>query len=147
VSVRSIPLLAFFADSALCVLFYLLLPSLNLITPPYHWLGIAPAAVGVYLTMRCHGLFKTHNTSHTFGDITCVLVEGPYRYSRNPMYLGMTLVLLGVAVFSQNVLSLLAPLDFFLVMHFFVIPREEQRLEEEQDEAYRAYTRRVRRWL
>jgi protein-S-isoprenylcysteine O-methyltransferase Ste14 len=78
---------------------------------------------------------------------TTIVSAGPYRFSRNPIYLGLTTLYLGFAVLGDSawVLALVVPV--LLVMRFGVIAREERYLTAKFGEAYRAYQGRVRRWL
>ena len=78
---------------------------------------------------------------------TVLLVSGPYRRSRNPMYLAWTSIALGVALLANSVWLLgMVPLAF-LYLHLVEIPREEARLDAVFGEQYLAYKRRVRRYL
>ena len=78
---------------------------------------------------------------------TALVVDGPYRYTRNPLYLGMTLLYAGIALGANSawILGLLVPL--LIVLHYGVIFREEAYLERKFGDAYRAYKATVRRWL
>lgn len=73
--------------------------------------------------------------------------DGIYRYTRNPMYLGLLLVLLGYAVYLAAIYSLSGPVVFVLYLHWFQIRPEEVILQEKFGDAYRDYCQRVRRWL
>ena len=73
--------------------------------------------------------------------------DGFYRFSRNPMYLGMLLVLAGIGLWLGNVLALLLAPAFVVIMTRWYIVREEQVLEDRFGEVYRAYRSRVRRWI
>jgi protein-S-isoprenylcysteine O-methyltransferase Ste14 len=63
------------------------------------------------------------------------------------MYLGVTVILLGVAIWVGSLPMLIAPVGFFGIMSVFRIPDEEQRLREIFGATYEDYTRRVRRWI
>lgn len=79
---------------------------------------------------------------------TAALVEsGPYRYSRNPIYLGFALLHLGIGLCLANawILAMLPPA--LLIVHHTVIAPEERYLEARFGEDYRQYCRRVRRWI
>lgn len=76
-----------------------------------------------------------------------LLVSGIYRVTRNPMYLGLLLLLLAWTVYLSSVWLLLGPLVFILYMNRFQIAAEEQALSALFPEEYAAYRRRVRRWL
>ena len=78
---------------------------------------------------------------------SAVVTTGIYRYTRNPMYLGMLLVLTGWAVYLAAPFALLAPAGFAAYITRFQIRPEEEILLEKFGEPYREYLGRVRRWL
>jgi protein-S-isoprenylcysteine O-methyltransferase Ste14 len=93
-------------------------------------------------------LFRRAGTNvPTYRPTTALVVSGPYRLSRNPIYLAMTTLLLGIALMVDSLwlVGLLPP--FALVLRYGVIAREERYLEAKFGDAYRAYKARVRRWL
>lgn len=77
-----------------------------------------------------------------------VLVEtGPFRFTRNPMYLGIMIAILGVAFIIGTVAAFVAPIVFFLFVNFISIPYEEKKMERQFGDAWRNYKSRVRRWI
>jgi protein-S-isoprenylcysteine O-methyltransferase Ste14 len=78
---------------------------------------------------------------------TTIVESGPYRFTRNPIYLGMFLGLIGLAIAFDNLWLLLMLVPFALVIRYGVVAREEAYLERKFGEVYRAYRSRVRRWL
>jgi protein-S-isoprenylcysteine O-methyltransferase Ste14 len=78
---------------------------------------------------------------------TALVTTGPFRITRNPLYLAMGLLLTGVAFAVNSLAMLLAIVPWTVVMRHGVIAREERYLEGKFGEDYRAYCRRVRRWL
>lgn len=76
-----------------------------------------------------------------------VVTDGPYRYSRNPMYLAVLIIWFGWAVFYGSLLVLAAGSFCWLLLNFIVIPREEHGLESRHGEHYRSYVKRVPRWF
>lgn len=78
---------------------------------------------------------------------TALVVDGPYRFTRNPMYVGFTLIYLGVTLLVNTLWPLLLLPAVLLVMEFLVIRREERYLERKFGDDYRAYLQAVRRWL
>ena len=76
-----------------------------------------------------------------------LISSGPFRFSRNPMYVGLTLVYLGISLILNTAWPLLFLPGALLLMHFGVINREEAYLEELFGQDYRQYRARVRRWL
>ncbi|MEO8159904.1 MAG: isoprenylcysteine carboxylmethyltransferase family protein [Arenimonas sp.] len=81
------------------------------------------------------------------GDSTSIVQSGPYRFSRNPMYLGMALILLGFCAYLASPLSLLAVVVFVAYITRFQIIPEERLLLAKFAEAYAQYARTVRRWI
>jgi len=103
---------------------------------------------GAALVASALGLFRRAGTDPLpMRPTTALVLSGPYRFTRNPMYLGMALIYLGFALlFDLTWALLLLPL-VLLVIRTQVNAREERYLEAKFGEEYRAYRRRVRRWL
>ena len=78
---------------------------------------------------------------------TALVVDGIYGWSRNPLYLAMTLTYIGLAIAAGSVWAIALLLPLLVLMHVGVISREERYLEREFGDAYRQYKSRVRRWL
>ena len=78
---------------------------------------------------------------------TTIVESGPYRFTRNPIYLGMFGSLVGLAIAFDNLWLLAMLVPFALVIRYGVVAREEVYLERKFGEPYRGYRRRVRRWL
>jgi protein-S-isoprenylcysteine O-methyltransferase Ste14 len=78
---------------------------------------------------------------------TAIVESGPYRFTRNPIYLGMFGGLIGLGIAFDNPWLLLLMALFALVIRYGVVAREEAYLERMFGDAYRGYRRRVRRWL
>ena len=78
---------------------------------------------------------------------TTIVESGPYRFTRNPIYLAMFLGLIGLAIAFDNLWLLLMLVPFALVIHYGVVTREEAYLERKFGDVYRGYRSRVRRWL
>jgi protein-S-isoprenylcysteine O-methyltransferase Ste14 len=78
---------------------------------------------------------------------TTIVETGPYRFTRNPIYLGMVLGLIGLAIAFNGLWLLMTLVPFALVIRYGVITREEAYLERKFGDVYRRYRARVRRWL
>ena len=137
-------------------LFYLLffivldyfLNTKKLILFPYNLSGIVFVAGGISLIIYATKLFKKIGTpKNPFKKPTKFVASGPYKFTRNPMYLGVTLVSLGIATFFGSVLVYLSPLLFFLIINATFIRREEKLLEQIFGKEYLDYKKQVRRWL
>ena len=103
---------------------------------------------GMALLVIAGGLFRQADTEMIpFREVRALVTGGVYRISRNPMYLGMALVLLGCAVTVGVVSALLVPPLFMIIIHHRYILPEEAILLERFPEAFPAYCQRVRRWI
>jgi protein-S-isoprenylcysteine O-methyltransferase Ste14 len=81
------------------------------------------------------------------GTSSALATSGIYRVTRNPMYLGMTIVLLGWGLFLMNLVSLALVSFFIFYINSFQIPPEERVLADRFGDAYLAYKKKVGRWL
>jgi protein-S-isoprenylcysteine O-methyltransferase Ste14 len=105
-------------------------------------------AAGLGLDFWSVALFRRAGTSPLpFRPATSFVARGPYRFTRNPMYVGMTLLLAGVGLMLGRAWIALSALVGAGFLHLYAIPREERYLERTFGESYRDYRRRVRRWL
>lgn len=124
------------------------LPLLPLIPSPYSYTGVALIVAGLTLAVLGAGMFKRADTPvRPFQKSTTLVVHGLFRYSRNPMYLGLLLILLGMAILLGSLSPFLVIPVFFIIIREGYIKHEERFLEELFGEAYRSYKQRVRRWL
>lgn len=111
-------------------------------------LGGAVLVAGLALLVLAGGLFKRAGTDLIpFGNVSALVTTGVYRYSRNPMYLGMAAILLGCAITVGATTALLVPPLFMLVIQWRYIRAEETLLQGLFPQEFAAYCSRVRRWL
>jgi protein-S-isoprenylcysteine O-methyltransferase Ste14 len=103
--------------------------------------GLALSAVG----SRKFAVVGTNTLP--FEDPTVLVTTGLYSRTRNPMYLGFLVALIGTAVAVGSPAAFVGPLVFFLIIDRWNIPFEEERLHAVFGKAYDGYVRRVRRWL
>jgi protein-S-isoprenylcysteine O-methyltransferase Ste14 len=115
--------------------------------------GVAPAGAAIFVAGAIIAgwgwlIFRKQRTTTVPGKASSRLVTwGPYRFSRNPMYLGLVIAYLGEAgILKQLWPVILLPL-VILYVNFIVIPLEESRLKEVFQEEYEQYRERVRRWI
>jgi protein-S-isoprenylcysteine O-methyltransferase Ste14 len=111
-------------------------------------LGGALAVIGALFIMTAiPTMLRGHGTLNTNGPSAQLVTPGPYRFSRNPMYLGLTLLYAGLAVAFANVWALPLLIPLVLYTHVGVILPEERYLDRTFGDTYRVYKTRVRRWL
>ncbi|PQA87046.1 methyltransferase family protein [Hyphococcus luteus] len=78
---------------------------------------------------------------------SALVMTGPFRFTRNPMYLGILVATAGLALVIGTYLGFAAPVAFFVFVNFISIPYEEEKMERQFGGDYRAYKARVRRWI
>jgi protein-S-isoprenylcysteine O-methyltransferase Ste14 len=129
-------------------LFYWFRPLPFAIGIGYDILGVILIVVPIAIGIWARNLFIRAGTNvEPYKPTTTIVDKGPFGYSRNPLYLCMFALYLGIALLTGNgwLLPLAVPLYF--IMQYGVIAREERYLEAKFGESYLAYKRRVRRWL
>ena len=124
------------------------LPVMKLIGEPWSHAGVVLIVIGVLVIIGpAAAFFRAATTIKPFQDSSALVVSGMYRYTRNPMYVGMVVVLLGVAVWIGDASPFLMPILFVPILTARVIVHEEQMLEERFGNEYRELKKSVRRWL
>jgi len=124
------------------------LPGGTWLAPPATALSLLPVLAGVGVAAWAARLFVRAGTPlEPWKTPTALVAGGPYRFTRNPMYLGLSLCLLGLAVWLGTATPLLVLPLFVAVITFGFIRREERWLEERFGESYRRYRAGVRRWI
>ena len=115
---------------------------------PWNLLGILPVLLGIYLNLRTDRSFKKFNTTvKPFEESRALITGGTFRLSRNPMYLGMSMILLGLCILLGSLSGYLILLIFILVMDIKFIKSEEAMLSEKFKSDWQVYKTKVRRWL
>ena len=110
--------------------------------------GLVVAGTGAAVALWCALLFATigKGTPAPFDPPRRLVVEGPYRFVRNPMYIGAVLALAGAALFYQSIPLLIYASLFWLVTHIVVVRYEEPTLQRMFGKPYELYCERVGRW-
>ena len=125
-----------------------LLPLAIFVGRPWSLLGWLPILVGVGIQLAAFARFRHHRTPVMPGRRAATLVTGGvYRLTRNPMYLGMVLILLGGVIIGGSLGPAIVPPLFVWVVQRRVIAPEERALAAHFGDAYRDYCARVRRWV
>ena len=132
----------------LSVLLNFVFPVVVFLSPPSTYSGYLIIGFGLVLALWSRSLFlKNTTTLQLSEEPTSLLTSGPFCISRNPIYLGMASILLGVAVVQGTLVALAFPVIFVTLIEFFIIPGEERKLEKIFGEPYREYKKSVRRWI
>jgi protein-S-isoprenylcysteine O-methyltransferase Ste14 len=111
-------------------------------------LGLLLIALGTVLAFSAQAIFRKRGTTTVpFEKPSSLVTSGPYGFTRNPMYVGLALVYLGVAATRGEVWPVIVLPLLLAYVNFVVIPVEEGRLYDVFGEKYQRYTENVRRWL
>jgi protein-S-isoprenylcysteine O-methyltransferase Ste14 len=124
------------------------LPLIRILHSPWTWAGLAPGVFGTWVMVTSARAFQRAETGLMPFDEATVLVKGGFfRYTRNPMYLGMVLILLGAAMLCGTAGAFLPiPMFVFIIRRNFILG-EENFMEEAFGDEYLDYKRSVGRWL
>lgn len=119
-----------------------------LVPVPFNRVGMVLIVAGFLIANHHARMFRRVGTNiNTFGPPGKLVTEGLFARSRNPMYLGMLVILIGVASLLGSIAPWLGPIAFFAIAGGFYIPIEEKAMVERFGEQYAEYRRRVPRWL
>ena len=112
------------------------------------WVGGIIFAIGFGLAIWAIVTIRKAGTRvETNKPTTTIVANGPYRFTRNPIYIGMFLGQTGLAIGFNSLWILATLVPFYLVIRYGVIAREEAYLERKFSDIYLGYKSRVRRWL
>jgi protein-S-isoprenylcysteine O-methyltransferase Ste14 len=111
--------------------------------------GAVLVAVGAALAFSAVRLFRAEGTElNPTSEANKALVRsGPYRFTRNPMYLGLTVTTLGIAIWVGSLPLFAVPLLIFATANWVHIPFEEEKMRRQFGAAYEDFTQQVRRWI
>jgi protein-S-isoprenylcysteine O-methyltransferase Ste14 len=138
---------AFAVLAALALQWLMPLPFMPAAVPAY-WIGGATFLCALALAAwAITTLTQAGSNVPTNMPTTTVVETGPYRFTRNPIYLGMFLGLVGLAIAFDSLWLLAVLVPFALVIRYGVVAREEAYLERKFGDVYRGYRSRVRRWI
>jgi len=112
------------------------------------WVGYLLILVGLALAISASGQFiQAHTTLDPHGSVTEIVTSGPYRFSRNPIYLGFVCLLIGFPAIFRSYWGLILSPMLMVSLYQLVIKHEEAYLEKKFGDMYTSYQSRVRRWL
>lgn len=132
----------------LCVALGFLVPVSTVFHSPWNLLGLIPIIFGIWTNLAADRAFKQANTTvKPFEESQALILEGVFRLSRNPMYLGFVGILLGVCILLGSISPHLVWIVFIIWIDRIYIRIEEQMLQAKFGEAWRQYRSKVRKWL
>jgi protein-S-isoprenylcysteine O-methyltransferase Ste14 len=121
---------------------------MRIIPPPWNLLGLVPLALGVIVNLVADKAFhKANTTVKPFEESSALITHGVFRASRNPMYLGFVLVLIGTAVLMRSLTPYVVVPAFAILIDRMYITVEERMLAEKFGAEWERYRQSTRRWL
>ncbi|HUE37040.1 MAG TPA: isoprenylcysteine carboxylmethyltransferase family protein [Candidatus Acidoferrum sp.] len=123
---------------------------------PAHWLlseswqvagGILGATGTVIGFWGVHAFHRAGTNVRPDRPVTALVTSGPFRYSRNPLYIALTVIYLGISLTGGSLWPLATLIPALTVVQCKIVRREEQYLESRFGNAYRAYKAQVHRWI
>lgn len=145
---KILPPTYFFIFLVIAVLVHFILPIIQLINYPLNWSGLLFILAGGGLNIWADRLFKKNNTTVKPDETpTSLINNGPFRFSRNPMYLGMEFLLIGTGLILGSVTSFVGAVLFFVAMELLFIRQEEKIMAEKFGDEFNAYKKKVARWI
>jgi protein-S-isoprenylcysteine O-methyltransferase Ste14 len=114
----------------------------------WRWSGLLFVVMAVSLAIAGRRAMLAAETNiNPFKPTTSIVSSGPFRFTRNPLYLALTLIYVGLTLASNTWWGFVLLVPVLLLIHFGVVAREERYLERKFGESYRQYRARVRRYL
>ena len=145
---RILPPSYFFAALLVMAALHFLSPVAQLVSYPWQLLGLAPLLGGVALELIADSAFKKHRTTvKPFEKSAKLITDGVFYLSRNPMYLGFVLILVGMATLMGSLTPYAVIPVFAVLLDRVFVKVEERMLEEKFGQAWLQYKASVRRWI
>ena len=121
----------------------IILPTQNLISFIFLLIGILILITPIFKFIKS----KTTIDPIKFKKDNRLITSGIYKYSRNPMYLGLLMIVMSTSIFYLNIFSITTPMLFYFWINRFQIKREEIFLTQKFGKEYLSYKNKTRRWI
>jgi len=145
---KSMPTTYLFISIVVMTVLHSLFPAMRIIPPPWNLLGLVPLALGVIINLVADKAFhKANTTVKPFEESSALITRGVFRASRNPMYLGFVLILIGIAVLMRSLTPYVVVPAFAILIDRMYITVEERMLAERFGAEWEKYRQSTRRWL
>jgi protein-S-isoprenylcysteine O-methyltransferase Ste14 len=127
---------------------HFVLPIKKIIYAPYTYSGIIFILLGGVLNIWSVALLKKNGTTVDFhGTPNELMINGPFRISRNPIYLSGVILSLGLAILLGSLITFVFPVALLIILNYLYIPSEEVTLGQVFGEEFLQYKQKVRRWI
>ncbi len=145
---KILPPTHFYIYLIISILLHYTLPVKQIIKYPFYLIGFLFFVTGGILNIWADQLLKKQKTTVKPNEKPTALIEtGAFKISRNPMYLGLAVILFGAGFILGSLTSFIGFIFFVAAMKITFIPQEEKILQEQFGEEYMAYKKKVRRWI
>lgn len=117
--------------------------------PWNRYLGLFVVVIGTFIVLWAETVGRKYSIRRKRGEVTHVdhISKGAYSFSRNPKYVGLGVLLLGLGIILNSLFVMAAAIVSILVIHFFLIHKEETLLSERHGDIYHEYKKKVKRWI
>ncbi len=130
------------------IILHFIYPIIVLHTGLWKLIGVLPIIFGVYLNLAADKLMKVYSTTVKPGKEPEKLIEnGVFKFSRNPMYLGMTMILIGIAIILGSLSPCFVVFVFVYLIEDLFIKVEESILEKQFETKWINYKNTTRKWI
>ena len=131
------------------IVLHYLFPIKRIIISPYIYLGIPLIIMGLYLNwVWVANRFKEEKTTIDPNVMpNKFITDGPFKFTRNPTYLGMALTFIGFSILLGSITTFIIPIIFIILTDRTVIVVEEKNMEKKFGKKYLEYKKKVRRWI
>lgn len=145
---RIIPPILLLISSFLMILLHFIVPFQIVVHYPFNYWGIILMILGLTIAKKVSVTFSKIDTEiHTFKKPRQIVTNGLFQYSRNPIYLGFVIALIGLNIVLGSFTPLIVVLIFIFLTNHWYISCEEKNMKEEFGQEYENYKKRVRRWI
>lgn len=130
------------------IIIYFIFQNKKIIPFPYNLIGILFITFGIIINIITDNIFKKEKTTvKPHEKPSSLVISGPFKISRHPMYLGMASILIGASLILGTLISFIFPIIFIFIINKKFIPLEEKNLEKIFTQEYINYKNRVRKWI
>jgi protein-S-isoprenylcysteine O-methyltransferase Ste14 len=145
---KILPPTHFYIYLIISILLHYIVPLIQIFNNPFYLIGFLFFIIGTGLNIWADQLLKKQKTTVKPNEKPTALIEtGVFKISRNPMYLGMAVILFGAGFILGSITSFIGVVLFVAAMEIAFIPLEEINLQKKFGEKYLAYKKKVRRWI
>ena len=145
---KLMPTTYLFVAILLTIALHFLIPVRYVVPSPWNFIGLTLVVFGVWINLSAdQAIKKAKTTVKPFEESNVLIQDGVFRLSRNPMYLGFVVLLLGISILLRSLSPYIVVVIFTLSMELMFIRIEERMLSEKFGDQWDQYKSRVRKWI